>query len=515
MNNKKTFYITTPIYYPSGNLHIGHLLTTTLAWVYKNFKKQQGYDVFFSTGIDEHGQKIQKKAEEVKLTPQEYVNNEANKFLELWKLLDIDFDYFSRTTNKNHEQTVKLIFNKMLEKGYIYKGKYEGLYSINDEEFLTKTQALLIEGKYYHPVSKHLLQEVEEESYFFKMDLFNEWLKSYFLNNPIFITNKAITKELLNNFIDKGLDDLSITRISFDWGIKIDKYDDQKSHIIYVWLDALFSYLTNLNYLEKNNHNYLKYWVEGNEIVHVLGKEISRFHAIYWPIFLKSLDLKLPTKEIVHSWIVTPEGKMSKSKGNVIEPIPLINKYGAEEVKYFFSSQVNIDNDFSFSESLLINVLNADLANNFGNLLNRVAKMVNQSFPNGTKYDEKSLLEIDKNIYELANETYQEYKNNLNNFHADKALKKAIEFSSKLNEYIDKNEPWKLKDNLDRLNIILNTLLNGIYLVTYLLSIVLPKKCAIIFSYLNQLNNEKLLFQNNKFDNVIINVKEILFPRIK
>ncbi|MEX1817334.1 methionine--tRNA ligase [Metamycoplasma hominis] len=516
-NNKKTFYITTPIYYPSGNLHIGHLLTTTLASVYRNYKNQQGYETLFITGIDEHGQKIQKKALEQNITPKEYVDIQSQKFVDLWKLLKIDYDKYIRTTDDYHIETIQKVFYLMEQKGYIYKSKYEGLYSISDEEFLTKTQAISKDGKFYHPISGHELQEVKEESYFFNMSKFTPWIKSYFEQNPDFITNKATYKELMNNFINKGLEDLSITRVSFDWGIKIETKDAEKQHIIYVWLDALFNYLSALgynNYLGQELYN--KFWVNGNERVHLLAKEISRFHAIYWPIFLKSLDLNLPTKLVIHSWIVTPEGKMSKSKGNVIEPIPLIEKYGAEPVKYFFASQINIDNDFSFSEELLINVLNADLANNFGNLANRTFKMVMLNFENGTTYCSKQLNSLDKNVYLEIENAYNDYKKYFDNFNADKALKRAIELSKFLNEYIDKNEPWKLKENLPRLNVVLNTLLNGIYAVNMMLSVVLKEKCNILLNDL-QLSefSEKMLFNYSKFDNKKFSKPNILFERIK
>ncbi|GIZ06122.1 methionine--tRNA ligase [Metamycoplasma salivarium] len=514
MKAKKTFYITTPIYYPSGNLHIGHVLTTTLAWAYRNYKKMLGYDTFFSTGIDEHGQKIQKKALSLNLEPKKYVDNEAQKFIDLWNLLQIDYDYFSRTTNEEHEKIVNLVFNKMLEKGYIYKGYYEGLYSVDDEEFLTISQALKKDdGNFYHPISGHLLKEIKEESYFFKMSKLEKWIKEFFLSNPNFLSNKSTTKELLNNFINKGLEDLSITRVSFDWGIKISKTNiKEPQHVIYVWLDALFSYLSTLNYSEEDDSLYEKYWANGDERIHVLGKEIARFHAIYWPIFLKSLDLNLPTKEIIHSWIITPEGKMSKSKGNVIEPIPLIKKYGAEEIKYFFATQINIDNDFSYSEEMLINVLNADLSNNFGNLLNRVAKMVNQSFPNGTKFDQKNILEIDKKIFEKIETLKKNFDFEMSNYYIDKAFKYVVEFSSNLNEYIDKTEPWKLKNDLTRLNVVLNTLLLGIYQIASYFSIILPNKMSKAFAFLNVKNNQKFSF--DMFDNKKITVTEILFPRI-
>ncbi|MBN0970863.1 methionine--tRNA ligase [Mycoplasma phocoeninasale] len=515
--SKKTFYITTPIYYPSGRLHIGHLFTTTLAWVYKNYKCQQGYDTFFATGIDEHGQKIQKKAFEFNIQPQEYVDNEAKQFEQLWKLLLIDYDSFNRTTNYHHHHAIQLIFDKMLKKGFIYKSYYEGLYSVSDEEFLTKSQATFENNKYYHPISHAELQEIKEESYFFDMKKFAPWIKEFFYNNPNFISNGATYKELLNNFINKGLEDLSITRVSFDWGIPILNNSNVKNHhVIYVWLDALFNYITFLGFLSDDETKYLKYWENGDERVHLLAKEISRFHAIYWPIFLKALDLKLPTKEVIHSWIITPEGKMSKSRGNVIDPLPLIEKYGAEEIKYFFISQINIDSDFAFSEELLVNVLNADLANNFGNLLNRTIKMINQSFPDGTKYIATDLQKIDLNIYELIKSIYTDYQSEFDNFHADKALKKSMELSKKLNEYIDKNEPWKLKADLKRLNVVLNTLQNGIYAVAFMLNVVIPNKTNKVLEFFKLNNfNEKNLFDFAKFDRKSPETSEILFPRIK
>lgn len=514
MKRNKTFYISTPIYYPSGNLHIGHVLTTTLAWVYRNYKKQQGYETFFVTGIDEHGQKIQKKAEELNILPQKYVDAQKEKFENLWNLLHIDYDYFSRTTNLKHEAIIQKIFQKMLEKKIIYKGNYEGLYSINDEEFLTKSQAIKKDNNYYHPTSGHLLQEIKEESYFFNMSSFTDWILKYFKENPNFLSNKAIEKELINNFLNKGLEDLSITRVSFDWGIKLDKIGISK-HVIYVWLDALFNYLTALNYLEPNNDNFVKFWEQGDERVHILGKEISRFHAIYWPIFLKSLDLKMPTKEIIHSWIITPEGKMSKSKGNVIDPIPLIKKYGFEEIKYFFASQINLDSDYAYSEGQMVNVLNADLANNVGNLINRTIKMVNNSFSNGTIYDKENLEDIDKNIYDELNKTYEIYKDEMNKFYIDKAMKQVLFFSSKLNEYIDITKPWTLKDNLMRLNVILNTLLNGIYLILLCLNIIMPIKTNNIFNNISLDLNRDKLFDFAKFNSKILDIKTIFFERIK
>ena len=351
MKVKKTFYITTPIYYPSGNLHIGHLYSTTIAWILKNYKNKMNYETKFLTGSDEHGQKIEKKANEHNMKFQDYVDMQTSKFIKLWDLYGIDYDFFSRTTSKKHTQCVEKVFNKMLEKDVIYKGIYRGLYSIEDEEFITESQAIKKDNEFFHPTSNHKLQIIEEESYFFKMSEFSKWLIDYVENHNEFIVPHKNWSELKSNFLDKNLEDLSVTRISFEWGIKI---SSDPKHVIYVWLDALFNYISALGYESSEDENYLKYWKNGDEIVHIVGKEIIRFHCIYWPIFLKSLDIKLPTKIVAHGWIVTPEGKMSKSKGNVIDPLELLNDFDKEVIKYYLASKLNITNDGIFSKDLLL-----------------------------------------------------------------------------------------------------------------------------------------------------------------
>ncbi|MBU4690872.1 methionine--tRNA ligase [Mycoplasma zalophi] len=512
---KKTFYISTPIYYPNGKLHIGHFYTTTIANTLYNFKKLNNYDCYLVTGIDEHGQKIQKAANSQNIEPQKFVDLATEQFKDLWKKADLHYDFFSRTTSSNHVVTIQKIFDKMIEKGFIYLGEYSGLYSISDEEYLTKTQAIEKDNKYYHPTSGHELVEISEETYFFNMQKFNKWIKEFYENNDNFISSSKVKNELLNNFINKGLEDLSITRISFDWGIQV-AFESKFKHVIYVWLDALFNYLTALNYLQEDDSLYQKFWINGTERVHVVGKEITRFHCIYWPIFLKSLDINLPTKILSHGWIITNEGKMSKSKGNVIDPYKLIDTYGAEQTKYFFMSQLSIHNDGIYDELAFKNCLNADLANNFGNLVNRTSAMINQSFDNGTFYDQNNLEEVDLEVYKDIDKHFQNYKNYFDNFEIDKALKEAINLSKSLNLYIDKTTPWKLKDNLPRLNVVLNTLLNGIYATTVMLSVVLPNNMQKIAEFLsiNELNFE-LINIKTKFDKKPIDVKEILFNRIK
>jgi len=507
----KTFYVTTPIYYPSGKLHIGHVYTTTLAYTLANFKKLDGYDVKFLTGADEHGQKIELKAKENNISPKEYVDKVSDSFKDLWNKLEIYPDYFSRTTNKNHEEAVKKQFTKLLNQGIIYKGKYTGLYSVQDEEFLTQTQAEKKDGEWFHPVSGHKLEIVNEESYFLKISEFEDWIRDFLQNSDVVIPKKIIN-ELINNFINKGLQDLSVTRTSFSWGIQI---SEEKTHVIYVWLDALNNYITALGYNSKDESDFNKYWVNGDEIVHIVGKEITRFHCIYWPIILKANEIRRPTKILSHGWIVTPEGKMSKSKGNVIDPNELIDEFGAEVLKYFFACHTNIDEDSTFDKEILKNAYNADLANNYGNLVSRTLAMTKQNFDTPLKYKE-SILEVDKEIEQDIINALNLYKEKFNNYDINKALQAAINLSKKLNKYIDVTMPWTLKDDKKRLEQLLLRLLNGIYAITTMLSVVMPKKTEEVADLigLKELSLQKAK-DFNKFDQVDIKESKVIFSRIK
>ncbi|QBF34783.1 methionine--tRNA ligase [Mycoplasmopsis phocirhinis] len=511
---KKTCYITTPIYYASGPLHIGHLYSTIMASTIANYKKVMGYDVKFLTGSDEHGQKIQSKASQNKQNPKEFVDNLVQAYIETWKKWDIKIDYFSRTTAPHHEKVVKDVFSWFLKNNFIYKGKYEGLYSVEDEEFLTKAQALQIEGKFYHPQSKHELMQMTEDSYFFKISAMQQWWSEYVAQNPKFLLPDKTLAEIQTNFVNEGLADLSVTRTNVEWAIPI---NEDAKHTLYVWLDALFNYVTALNYDVQNpGSDFEKYWRNGDEIIHILGKEISRFHFIYWPMFLQAININQPTHIMSHGLLRDKDGrKMSKSLGNAIEPDYLYRHYHPEMIKYYFASQFIFGEDGNFSEEKLKETVNADLINNYGNLVSRTLKMIANSFENGTSYlssTNKIHQQIEHEILNFNNE----FCSLMDEFKIDKAYKKFTELSSKLNKYIDETTPWKLTQNIDELNLILNRLLNGIYSLSWALQITMPNKVNEVASALKINEFSKNNLDNfNKFDNIKLADKFIFFARLK
>lgn len=444
MADKPTFYITTPIYYPSGKLHIGNAYTTIACDVLARYKRLQDFDVFFLTGTDEHGQKIEEKAEELGLEPQAYVDQMAAGIKELWKTLEISNDKFIRTTDDYHEQAIQKIFQKLLDQGDIYLGKYKGWYSVSDEEFFTESQLAevyrdeqgnMIGGK---APSGHEVTLVEEESYFFKMSKYAERLVKYYDEHPDFIIPQTRKNEMLNNFIKPGLEDLAITRTSFNWGVKV---PNDPKHVVYVWIDALCNYITALGYGSADQSLFNKYWPAN---VHMVGKEIVRFHTIYWPIILMALDLPLPEHIVGHGWLLMKDGKMSKSKGNVVYPEMLVEHYGLDALRYYLMRAVPFGNDGVFTPEDFVSKVNYDLANDLGNLLNRTVAMINKYRAGQIPALVSGVTEFDTDLEESAQKAVIEYTDEMDHMHFSNALAAVWKLISRTNKYIDQTEPWSL-----------------------------------------------------------------------
>lgn len=441
MSENKTFYLTTPIYYPSGNLHIGHAYTTVAADAMSRYKRLQGYDVMFLTGTDEHGQKIQRKAEEKGVTPKEYVDEIVSGIQELWSKLDISYDDFIRTTEDRHKNVVEKIFAQLVEQGDIYLDQYEGWYCTPCESFFTERQ--LIDGNC--PDCGRPVEKVKEESYFFKMSKYVDRLLKYYEENPEFIQPESRKNEMINNFIKPGLEDLAVSRTSFDWGIKV---PGNPRHVIYVWLDALSNYITALGYGTNNDEKYRKYWPAD---VHLVGKEIVRFHTIYWPIILMALDLPLPKKVFAHGWLLMKDGKMSKSKGNVVDPVTLIDRYGLDALRYYLLREVPFGSDGVFTPENFVERINFDLANDLGNLLNRTVAMIFQYFDGVIPVYKSSNSEFETSLVEVNIDSYHRYESAMEKMEFSVALSEVWHIIARANKFIDETMPWKLaKDETKR-----------------------------------------------------------------
>lgn len=509
MNNDKKFYITTPIYYPSANFHIGHCYTTIVADAIARYKRLTGYDVFYLTGTDEHGEKIQKKANEAGVTPKEYVDKIVANAKDLWKSLDISYDKFIRTTDEEHVKCVQKIFERLYKQGDIYKGEYKGLYCTPCESFWTETQ--LINGKC--PDCGRDVHEVSEEAYFFKLSKYQDRLVKYYEENPDFIEPESRKNEMINNFIKPGLADLCVSRTSFDWGIPV-TFDDK--HVVYVWLDALTNYISALGYLNDDDSLFKKYWPCD---LHIVGKEIIRFHTIVWPIMLMALDLPLPKKVFGHGWLVIDGGKISKSLGNYKDPREYIDAYGVDAIRYFALREVPFGSDGSFSEDALINRTNGDLANILGNLVNRTIGMINKYF-DGEVSNKGVSEKIDNNLIKEAESLYIKVENYMNKLEVPKALDSIFDLFRSLNKYIDETTPWILaKDDSkkDRLATVLYNLIEGIRIGTVLLRPFIPETTEKIFKQINT--------DNTSYDSVKefggyksgtkVGTPEVLFKRIE
>jgi methionyl-tRNA synthetase len=509
---RKNFYITTPIYYPSGKPHMGHAYSSIIADIFARFKKLENYDVLFLTGTDEHGQKIQKEAKKNNKDPKLFCDELSSKFKDLTKILNLSNNDFIRTTETRHHKSVIEIWNRLVESGDIYLDKYSGWYSVSDEAFYDEDEIVDESGKKISKSSGSIVEWVEEESYFFRLSAWTNKLLEHYKKNIEFILPSTRKNEVVS-FVEKGLKDLSISRTSFSWGIPVPK---NNKHVIYVWLDALTNYISALNFPDTEDEKYRKFWPAD---VHIIGKDILRFHAIFWPAFLLAAKLPLPKRVFGHGWILSDEKKMSKSLGNILDPIEIIKKYGIDQLRYYLVKEVSLGNDGSISMNNLKNCINNDLANNFGNLCQRVFSFIkkncNNKIPenkNDNEIDKKLLDNLHKNIPNLINLMN---KQNLNEY-----VKMVVSFSFEANKYFNDSEPWAVKKkDPERMNSILNTVIQQIKNISILLYPIIPNSTIKVLKTIN-INEKDIKISNIVNQNILnydIELKnlEILFTKIE
>lgn len=507
-SDKNKFYLTTPIYYPSDKLHIGHSYTTVAADCIARYQRSLGKDVMFLTGMDEHGQKIQETAEAAGLKPQEYVDNMAVGIKDLWKLMNISYDKFIRTTDDYHEKAVQKVFKKLYDQGDIYKGEYQGWYCTSCESFWTESQ--LAEGGVC-PDCSGPVYLTKEESYFFKLSKYGDKVLELYKNQPDFLKPDRSRNEMIH-FIEEGLEDLAVTRTSFNWGIPVPFDPD---HVIYVWVDALVNYISALGYPEDIDGNFAKYWPAD---IHLVGKEIVRFHCIIWPALLMALGIELPKRVFAHGWLLLNDSKMSKSKGNIVDPVLLCERYGVDAIRYFLLREVSFGSDGNFSNEALVERINSDLANDLGNLLSRSTAMVNKYF-DGILPDERVETEFDKDLEEVANKAITDSRNYLDQMQFSHALESIWDLVKRSNKYIDETSPWilaKSEEESAKLANVLGNLLEALRVTATLLAPFMPDTSNAILSSLCKSSD---LSANIEFSEFVteskVETSKPLFPRLE
>ena len=520
-DNKKTFYITTPIYYPSGRLTIGNAYTTVAADTMTRYKKARGYDTFFLTGTDEHGLKIEQKAEKLGMKPKAYLDGMIKDIKELWKKLDINYDKFIRTTDEEHVKAVQKIFEKLKASGDIYLGEYTGWYSVEDEEYFTESQLKEVfkddQGNVVGGIapSGHEVQLVKEPSYFFKMSKYADRLLQYYKDHPEFIQPNSREKEMVNNFIKPGLEDLSVTRTTVDWGIPV---PSDPKHVVYVWIDALANYITALGYGSEDDSLFKKYWPAD---VHLVGKEIVRFHTIYWPIMLMALDLPLPKQVFGHGWVLIYKDKMSKSKGNAVYPESLISRYGLDPVRYYLMRAIPFGADGSFTPEDFVERTNFDLANDLGNLLNRTVSMINQYQKGLVAPVDQEQDKYGQDLAAVAAKAISDYYGNMDKMHFSNALENVWQLISRANKYIDETTPWVLNKEAktEELSRVMSNLAESLRLVAIMIAPVMTETPGKMFAQLGldweDESQKDLNFGGFAWDVNVVAKPTPIFPRLK